>query len=105
MDEYIEVHWTAPTMEEARKVAKYTVEQKLAACVQLIPHVESHYVWQGVAECGQEIKVVFKTRKTRFYAVREAILQLGSYEVPEVTAVPIIMGHTPYLHWLKDGTH
>ena len=102
--EFIEVHWTAANLEEARKVAELACLEKQAACVQIYPSIESHYIWKGQLEMSQEVKIVFKTKRECFTVLKTLILQNSSYEVPEIIAVPIIDGSESYLRWIKEAT-
>lgn len=101
---FIEVHWTSASIEEARQVSCYLVQQQLVACAQILPCMESIYVWKDQLETAQENKVVFKTRLEKFAKIKEAILQNCSYQVPEITYQIISDGHQEYLDWLKAVT-
>lgn len=94
---------TASSADEARKIARELVERRLAACVNIIPHIESIYRWQDNVESAQEWLLVIKTATARFSAVRDAILELHSYEVPECIALSIEDGSPAYLRWLADS--
>ncbi|MGH9496247.1 MAG: divalent-cation tolerance protein CutA, partial [Candidatus Sulfotelmatobacter sp.] len=77
---------TAGSEDEARKIAHHLVEQKLAACVNIIPQIESIYRWQGKVESSREWLLLIKTTAENFQALREAITELHSYDVPECIA-------------------
>ena len=94
---------TAGSEDEARKIAHHLVEHHLAACVNLVPRVESIYRWQGKIESSQESLLVIKTTAEKFPAVRDAIRELHSYELPECVAVSIEDGSPEYLQWLADS--
>ena len=94
---------TAGSEDEARKIANHLVENRLAACVNLIPRVESIYRWQGKIETADEWLLLIKTTVKKFPAVRDAIGELHSYEVPECIMLPIEEGSAPYLQWLGDA--
>jgi periplasmic divalent cation tolerance protein len=94
---------TAGSEEEAQKIARHLVESRLAACVNIVPHIESVYRWEGKVESAQEWLLIIKTSAERFPAVREAIRQLHSYDLPECIAVTIEDGSAPYLKWLEDS--
>lgn len=94
---------TAGSEDEARKLARHLVENRLAACVNLIPQVESIYRWQGKVQSAAEWLLLIKTTAQRFPAVREAISRLHSYEVPECVVLPIEDGSVPYLQWLEHA--
>jgi periplasmic divalent cation tolerance protein len=94
---------TASSDDEARKVARHLVEQRLAACVNIVPRIESIYRWQGKVESSHEWLLVIKTSVEKFPAVRDAIRDLHSYDLPECIAVSIDDGSTEYLEWLADS--
>jgi periplasmic divalent cation tolerance protein len=81
-------------------MARELVERRLAACVNLLPKVESIYRWQGAVESAEEVLLLVKTTVPRFAELKEKILELHSYEVPEVLALPISDGSSTYLDWL-----
>ena len=91
------------SVEEARRVARTLVEEKLAACANLLPGVESLYRWQGEVETAQEIVVIFKTNRDRYYQLEKRLQELHSYEVPEVVALRVEAGALPYLRWIDDS--
>jgi periplasmic divalent cation tolerance protein len=95
---------TAGSADEARKIARELVERRLAACVNVIPQIESIYRWQGNVESAQEWLLLIKTTAERFAAVRDAIRELHSYELPECIAIAIEDGSAEYLRWLSDST-
>jgi periplasmic divalent cation tolerance protein len=78
---------TAPSLEEARDLAQVILEARLAACVNLVPGLESHYWWQGKLETASEILLLVKTSAAHFDALRELVALHHSYETPEVVAV------------------
>jgi periplasmic divalent cation tolerance protein len=94
---------TAGSQDEARKIARHLVESRLAACVNIVPQVESTYRWQGKVESSQEWLLVIKTAADRFARVQEAIRELHSYELPECIAINIEDGSTDYLEWLTKS--
>ena len=94
---------TAGSEEEAHKIARHLVDNRLAACVNIIPQVESIYRWQGKVDSSREWLLLVKTTEERFPAVREAIRKLHSYELPECVAINIEDGSSDYLHWLADS--
>ena len=86
--------------DEAERIAETLVEQGLAACVNVIPGLVSIYRWKGRVQRDGECLLLIKTRAERFEALRQAIVSLHPYELPEVVALPIAAGHEPYLAWL-----
>jgi len=80
------------------------VENRLAACVNALPEVESTYRWQGKVEQTVEVPLLVKCTRERYAAVEEAIRQLHPYTVPEIIAVPVLAGFAPYLRWVADET-
>jgi periplasmic divalent cation tolerance protein len=94
---------TASSEEEARKIARHLVEHKLAACVNIVPYVESIYRWQNKVESSREWLLLIKTTAEGFLAVRDAIGELHSYELPECVAVAVDDGSPEYLQWLADS--
>ena len=93
----------AGSEDEARKIAGCLVERKLAACVNIIPRIQSVYRWQGKVESGQEWLLLIKTSGEMFPEVRNAILSMHSYELPECIAVKIEDGNADYLQWLAES--
>ena len=102
MKSYIQISTTTETKEQAQKIAQYLVEQKLAACVQVIGSIESTYRWNGKIETTNEWLCLIKTREDLFDKAEIAIKKLHSYETPEIIAVPIMKGSKEYLDWLDD---
>jgi periplasmic divalent cation tolerance protein len=94
---------TAGSTEESRKIARFLVERQLAACVNIIPHIESVYRWQGKIEASHECLLLIKTSADQFPAVRDAICELHSYELPECLALGVEDGSSEYLDWLGDS--
>jgi len=94
---------TWPDAESARAAARKMVEEKLAACGNLVPGVESIYRWQGSIETSSEILLIFKTTVARYSALEARIRELHSYEVPEIIAIPIGAGLPAYLRWVEES--
>jgi len=94
---------TAGSQDEAGKLARHLVENQLAACVNIIPHIESIYRWQGKMESSTEWLLLIKTTQKKFPAVRDAIRQLHSYELPECISLAIGDGSAPYLDWIAQS--
>ncbi len=92
---------TCGTEEEAMAMAKALVEGRLAACVNVLPAVKSVYRWEGEVRTDAEQLLLIKSTAERFEALRERIAEMHSYENPEIVALPIVAGATPYLAWLS----
>ncbi len=90
---------TFPDLEQARQIGAALVERQVAACVTLLPGVESIYRWEGKVERAGEVLAILKT--TRYDELEAAIRELHPYEVPEVLALPVADGATAYLKWLQ----
>jgi periplasmic divalent cation tolerance protein len=95
---------TAPSLEVAEGLAHRLVEERLAACVNLIPSVKSIYRWEGAVHCDGEVLMVMKTQSRLFEVLRDRILSLHPYEVPEVIALDLTAGSAPYLAWIDANT-
>jgi len=94
---------TVARAEDAERLAEELVGRRLAACVNVLPGVRSIYRWKGAVERDEERLLLVKTRTERFEALREAILSLHPYEVPELIAIPIEAGSAAYLAWLDES--
>lgn len=91
---------TAGSQEEAEAIATSLVKLQLAACVNLLP-IQSIYTWQGELHKEQEWQLLIKTDLSKFPALEAKIRELHSYEVPEIIALPILVGSQPYLNWIS----
>lgn len=94
---------TVARAEDAERIGRALVERGLAACVNVLPAVTSIYRWKGTLEKEEERLLLIKTRAERFEALKQALVSLHPYEVPEVLALPIADGHQPYLDWLDES--
>ena len=103
MTDAIAVFMTAGNRDEALRIAEVLVEKKLAACVQVLPQMDSVFRWQGKIERQNEVLLIAKTVSTKFAALEKAVRANHSYEMPEIVAVPITEGSRPYLEWLSDN--
>jgi periplasmic divalent cation tolerance protein len=95
---------TAASAIEGERIATALVEERLAACVNVVPGVISTFRWEGAVQREPEVLLIGKTRAERMPAVIARVQALHSYSVPEVLAVPILTGAGPYLAWLRDAT-
>ena len=101
----IVVFITAPTREEARRLADKLVEAQLAACVQILPEMESVYRWQGKVEQQPENLLIAKTTSDRFEELEKEVRTLHSYDTPEIVAFPLTKGSPDYLRWLLESVN
>lgn len=92
---------TAGSREEAARLAEMLVGSRLAACVQIMPEMESVYHWQGQTERAPETLLLVKTTREHFAELERAVRALHSYETPEIVALPITESSAPYLEWLR----
>lgn len=98
------VYMTASSREEARKIGRALVEERLAACANVIDGMESTYWWQGKLTEDREAVLIVKTRADLLPALTERVKALHSYSVPCVVALPILAGNPAYLDWLAAET-
>lgn len=104
MEQVLLVYSTAPDRETARKIADALVEERLAACVSMLPGVFSVYRWQGQVETAEETGLMMKTTKRAFAALSARLAELHPYEVPEVVALPVTDGLPAYMRWVAEET-
>lgn len=95
---------TCPDPETAARIARALVEERLAACVNRLTGMDSTYRWQGNILDEREVLLVIKTTRERFGALRQRLVELHPYEVPELVALEIRDGHRPYLDWIAAQT-
>ncbi len=98
------VFTTLPDTTTAASVARVLVEEHLAACVSRVPGIASTYAWDGDVHEESEVLLVIKTMRDRFDALRERLLGMHPYELPEIIAVEVRAGHAPYLDWIAAST-
>jgi periplasmic divalent cation tolerance protein len=102
-EEALLVFSTFPTAEAARTAVRTLVEERLCACGNLMPKVESIYRWEGRVETAEEVLIVLKTTRLRYPAVEESLRAMHPYEVPEIIAVRLENGAPAYLKWIADS--
>ncbi len=94
---------TCGSSEEARRIAQELVERHLAACVNIIPQIESVYRWKDEVETATEYLLVIKTTAAAFEHLRDALSELHSYELPECAQIVIENGSPAYLDWIAES--
>jgi periplasmic divalent cation tolerance protein len=94
---------TVGDAKAAERIARALVERRLAACVNVVPGVVSLYRWQGAVAKDAELLLVIKTRREKLRALREALVSLHPYELPELLTLAVGGGHPPYLAWLDQA--
>ena len=99
---YIVILSTAGNAEEASEIAKKLVSDRLVACVNIIPGIQSIYWWNDAVQSEQEVLMVMKTEKSKYQDVESAIKSLHSYEVPEIISLPLENGFEGYLKWIEN---
>ncbi len=95
---------TAGSREESTRLAEMLVNSKLAACVQIVPEIESLYIWQGKIERASEMLLIVKTVEANFAQLDQEVRALHSYETPEIVALSVNAASAPYLSWLIANT-
>ena len=98
------VYITMGSLEEARRIGRVLVEERLAAAVNIITGVTSIYRWQGAIHEADEVVVVAKTRQERLGALTARVREMHAYECPGVVAIPVAGGSEPYLRWIAAET-
>jgi len=102
MTEPIVVFMTAPSVEEGRLIAEHLVEAQAAACVQILPEIESVYRWENEVKREKEVLILAKTTADRFSELEKQVRERHSYEIPEIIAVAVTKVSASYLDWLMN---
>jgi periplasmic divalent cation tolerance protein len=103
MTDKIVVLSTCASEEEAERLARLLVDERLAACVSVVPHLRSFYRWKGAVESADECLLLIKSSRPLFAALSAALEKAHSYEVPEALALPVVEGAANYLNWLQSN--
>ena len=103
MSDVIVVLMTASGADEARRIAQQLVESRLAACVQILPEIESVYRWHGAIQRDKEVLLLMKTTADNFAALEKSVRAIHSYDTPEIVAVPASGVSEPYRAWLIEN--
>jgi periplasmic divalent cation tolerance protein len=104
MDRAVMLYTTFPSLVEAEKAGKALVEDRLAACVNILPGMISHYRWQGTVERAEEAVMLIKTRASLAESVRAAVKASHPYETPAILVLPIESVDEAYFGWIMDST-
>jgi periplasmic divalent cation tolerance protein len=102
MTGYIQVVTTTDSRADAERIARTLVEKRVAGCVQILGPVSSTYRWQGEIETADEWLCLIKSKEDRYADLERAILEVHSYDVPEILAMPVVAGSADYLQWLAE---
>lgn len=100
---YIAVLVTVPTIRQAKNIARFLLSNKLAACVNIIPKIDSLFWWQKKVDKAKESLLIIKTQKKIFNKLVKAVKSKHPYDVPEIIALPIISGNKEYLEWIDES--
>ena len=101
---FVTVFITTASLDEAAMIARTMVAERLAACGNIIPQLRSIYRWQDEIHDEPEVLLVLKTSSALFESLRSRVLELHSYDVPEIIALPVEAGHEAYLDWIIENT-
>mgnify|MGYP000963584862 CR=1 FL=1 len=101
MEEYIQISTTTDRIDIAETIAQRLLENRLAACVQIIGPIKSIYWWQGNIEVSQEWLCLIKSTKGLYRDIEDAIKAIHPYKVPEIIALPIVYGSSDYKSWIE----
>lgn len=104
MEESLLVLVTCPDKSSAEGLAGVVVNEKLAACGNVLSGLDSFFFWEGEVENESEFLLLLKTRAGRFEELKDRVTELHSYDVPEIIALPIARGNKPYLDWIHETT-
>ena len=100
----IMVYMTAPDVETARRIGRALVDRRLAACVNILPAIESMYWWKGAVQNGREVALIAKTSARNVDALIRKVRAVHSYDVPCVVSFPIAKGNPAFLRWVEKET-
>ena len=101
---HIVIYCTVPSKDVGKNIANHLVKNDLAACVNIVPGITSIYFWEG-KECeDEELLLIIKSKDSLFDKIKESILSIHPYDVPEIISLQIKDGNNPYLDWINDNT-
>ncbi len=104
MERAVFVYTTYPSLVEAERQGRAIVARRLAACVNILPQMISHYWWQGALERGEEVVMIFKTRASLAEALAAAVRETHPYQMPAIVTLPVEGGDPGYLEWIMAET-
>ena len=104
-EEFVVVLTTFPANGDAEAFATTLVQERLAACVNVLPQVRSIYTWEGKIERADEKQLLIKTRTDRLHELETRLKELHRYEIPEFLVIPVLDGSREYLAWIAESTH
>ncbi len=102
---YVLLYMTAPNREEAESIGRSLVERRLAACVNILPQIQSFYWWEGQVQADSEVLLLAKTREELVEPAIAAVKEMHSYTVPAILAIEIKNGNPDFLKWLDEETN
>lgn len=100
---FIEISWTSGSLDEARRISRFLVQERLVASAQIIPWIESIYMWNNQLETTQESKIVLKANLDNYKEIEKIIIENSSYEVTEIIYHDIEGGSDAYMEWMKTA--
>ncbi|MCV6636885.1 divalent-cation tolerance protein CutA [Candidatus Albibeggiatoa sp. nov. NOAA] len=104
MPEYQVLFNTCPDLNTAQDIAKVLLEKHLAACINIVPQIQSMYEWKGEIVTDTELLLIIKTQAKHYASIEKLLMELHPYEVPELIALPINAGLPSYLDWIQSVT-
>jgi len=103
-NKFIIIFVTASSEKEAKRIISQLIKKKIIACANILKGIDSTFIWKGNIDNAKEVLIMLKTKKALFKKAAREIERLHSYDVPEIIAVPIVMGSKKYLDWIDEST-
>ncbi len=104
MTEDIIVVYISLPQDEVNRISQGLMENRMAACINIVPRIESYYWWNDKIERDVEALLMIKTTKDKFDSLKDWVIENHPYELPEIIAVPLAAGHSDYINWIKKET-
>lgn len=104
MTEDIIVVYISLPQDEVNRISQGLMDKRLAACINIVPRIESYYWWNDKIERDVEALLIVKTTKDKFNSLRDWVIENHPYDLPEIIAVPLVDGHSDYITWIKKET-